>query len=928
MVQPEHEHTLNVWLADLLRKNHGIDARQEQRQAGGGWMDIEVHIGPVKIALEAEQGHSAFKKREAIKDADKKLKRGNADCAIAICYPDGIASQEEIADSRMLWTIRNPSNLVPATRARWSDADLGEMASIIKLAPMQLGDPDLAAAALSASLDRAVGRLSEAQKREIARSLDLPQGKSTRLAGQAGSRWNQAAKRAMLVIATAIMFHSRLDSHRNELKPEFDSRQPEGTPFVGAWPPMMAQQCVRDTDPVGAFGGAWDLWLAVDYKPIFATAQSALNGCPHDSAFTAAIQETGEAALALTRDISGLRHDLLGRIFHTVLDTARYDGSFYTTTAAATLLASLAITDDMCDWNDPESIAKLRITDPACGTGTLLMAAAERIRDLSPGSRDDSAMAQALIEEVMSGYDVNLTATHMAATTLGLLSPTTRFKNMKIGRAFLGVDDSGDAYLGSLEFLDQQPKMMAWPGAVQAVSQVESGERIVQAGPADLVIMNPPFTRDSLRHDQFSRADELKIKAREKTIFANKPVHLSSIGSAFLVLADYIRRADTGAIAAVMPLVAATNKSGYEIRRFLGRNYHVEYIITSHDPDRIYFSENTNIGEMLLVCRAWRSGRGQKPPTRVVNLARNPSAPADALSVARAIENDTVTSQGYGTVQEVGSSRIEAGDWGAVQFFSPYLCDRFSELVQGDLFPAVTLGDVAAIGPAGQRIREAFRRASMPDAEGRNALWQHDTAVTQSMRANPDTHIVSVPQYAHRADNYWEQRSRLLLPTHLRLNTIRVVTVRLESPVVSSLWVPCRPSVPEDALPIWEKALCVFLNSSIGVLTLLGDRTNKIPTRPNLSLDDLRRLIVPDFTNLSENVVRRLSTAYDELAEATLLPLPQMNADPIRQELDAVVCATLDLDPELVSTIRGQLASEPSVTGDRYMAHNANSPIN
>ena len=47
------------------------------------------------------------------------------------------------------------------------------------------------------------------------------------------------------------------------------------------------------------------------------------------------------------------------------------------------------------------------------------MAAAERIRDLSPGSRDDSAMAQALIEEVMSGYDVNLTATHMAATTLG-----------------------------------------------------------------------------------------------------------------------------------------------------------------------------------------------------------------------------------------------------------------------------------------------------------------------------------------------------------------------------------------------------------------------------------------------------------------------------------------------------------------------------
>ena len=79
-----------------------------------------------------------------------------------------------------------------------------------------------------------------------------------------------------------------------------------------------------------------------------------------------------------------MRHDLLGRIFHTVLDTARYDGSFYTTTAAATLLAALAITEDMCDWNDPEAIGRLRITDPACGTGTLLMAAAERIRELAP----------------------------------------------------------------------------------------------------------------------------------------------------------------------------------------------------------------------------------------------------------------------------------------------------------------------------------------------------------------------------------------------------------------------------------------------------------------------------------------------------------------------------------------------------------------
>ena len=65
-----------------------------------------------------------------------------------------------------------------------------------------------------------------------------------------------------------------------------------------------------------------------------------------------------------------------------MLDTARYEGSYYTSTAAAVLLASLALRERDADWSDPNYVASLRICDPACGTGTLLMAAAERIRDL------------------------------------------------------------------------------------------------------------------------------------------------------------------------------------------------------------------------------------------------------------------------------------------------------------------------------------------------------------------------------------------------------------------------------------------------------------------------------------------------------------------------------------------------------------------
>ena len=543
------------------------------------------------------------------------------------------------------------------------------------------------------------------------------------------------------------------------------------------------------------------------------------------------------------------------------------------------------------------------------------MAAAERIHDLAPGSRDDGRMARTLIERVLTGYDVNLTATHMAATTLGLLSPTTRFQNMKIGRAFLGVDGEGDAFLGSLEILDRQPRMMSWPGSARAVTQIDDDSDMVRPDPSDVVIMNPPFTRDSLRHDQFSREDERKLKAREKQLFANKPVHLSGNSSPFIVLADYLRKSSSGTIAAILPLVTATNASALEIRRFLGRNYHVETVVTSHDPERMYFSENTSIGEMLLVCRLWPDFSEPKPPTRFVNLAINPATPAEAISVAQAIVSDSLGDMG--TVQEWPASRVALGDWGAVQFLSPYLCRQFVELKEGRLFDAALLKSIADVGPEGRRIRDAFRKSAMPDSLGRMALWQHDTTVTKSMSAQPDTHIVV--KNSRLAERYWNQRSNLLLTGRARLNTVRMVSVLTDSPTVGSAWSPCRPIIDFPGDKTLEKAICVYLNSSLGVFALIGNRSSRDTSYTRFSLDDLRSLVVPDFRAIGEDGVSRLAAAYGRYAESVLLPLPRMGSCEVRRGLDDAVCEALGVDGEFVGMVRGQIAGEPSVRGERYV---------
>ena len=919
MPERNYESTLNTWLADDLRQR-GLDAKPESAQGGGRRLDVEVQLKQIKIALEAEQGHAPNKRRSAIKDADGRLDDELADCAVAVCYPDNLFSADDLARCEVLYALRTHKTRPSAAKTEWQQGDLDQLVRVIKKIPDQLGDPDNIANALSFSLDRAVARLSEAQKQELALSLDLPAGKPLKIAADSpSSRYNQAAKRAMLVIATAAMFHAQLDKHRHQVAPLWDNRYSPLRSFEGTWPPWTAAQCAGSDDPIGAFDEAWDLWLAVDYKPIFATARNALRGCPQDAAFSTAVQGTARAAMKVTRNIVGLRHDLLGRIFHKVLETARYDGSFYTTTAAATLLASLAIREDMCDWSDRDAIARLRITDPACGTGTLLMAAAERIRDLAGAAGNRNGVSRALIESVLTGYDVNLTATHLAATTLGLLSPTTTFREIKIGRALLGVEN-GAAFLGSLEFLspqaDRQPRLLPWPTGVE---QIETNGEFAQAEPADLVIMNPPFTRSDLRHDQFSRQEEEMLKAREKELFAGLPVHLSGGSNAFLILADFINKKNVAAMASILPLTLATDASGQAIREFLAQQYFIDTIVTSHDPSRIYFSENTNIGEMLLICRRWPDDV-EKPATRVVNLYENPATPADSIALEQNITAGN-RERIKGTVQAWPAERIAAGSWGAVQFLSPYLCQRFIELREGKFFEARQLGTLAEIGPDGGGIRTTFDRSEVPDENRMVALWYHKTDVTQKMLAQTDTYIIPKKGKKKSAAGLWAKRGRLMMPSRIFLPSIRCMSVRLDEKVLGSSWIPCKPKSNVSCLfgqQTLEKALCVYFNSTIGILAILGDRTNKKPTYPRMSMRDLNNLPVPDFVKMDEDEVKMMAAAYDDLHNSVLLPLPQMNECDTRKKLDDIIVAALGIDAETAAAIRRELTREPSITGRQY----------
>lgn len=162
-------------------------------------------------------------------------------------------------------------------------------------------------------------------------------------------------------------------------------------------------------------------------------------------------------------------------------------------------------------------------------------------------------------------------------------------------------------------------------------------------------------------------------------------------------------------------------------------------------------------------------------------------------------------------------------------------------------FPNVLLAQVAVVEPAGRRTMDAFTRSDEPGENSEMALWNHKTTVMQSMAAKPDTGITGVVAKAKMAAKYWRQRGTFLLPQRLYL------------PATRTQWGgACQPRRWSNKESL-KKALCAYVNSSVGIGAMLSIRSNKAPTDPRFALNDLRGLRVPNFDVLDKSAEESLA---------------------------------------------------------------------
>ena len=911
-----------------LFRQRGLDADSEAG-SGRGRAGLLVGHDQGRIAIECRlDGPDA--KRQAVRDAAGRLAAtGRIDAAFAVVCPPG-CSEESLRGGTDLWVSlvdgyaagsalgrrapgaggpEDPAGAI--ARARWTRCTVAELADRMRNVHRDVGDPDTIACRLRDAVDAAAGMLSEDERWELCENFGIEPRD-----GECGP----AARRIMLAVASASMFHARLGPHLLAMRPEIDART--GRKFRGAWNPETLDECYRGPDTQSRLYDAWWMIRAADDKPVFEAGMGALDSS-HRKSFGRAVRIVADWARYAAGQVGGVRHDIFGRIFHTLLGDAQFDGSFYTSVPAATLLAGLAL---------PAApplgrLESFRVVDPACGTGTLLMAAAERLRAASPGG--DAGYAR-LIEDVLVGFDINVDALHIAATTLGLLSPATRFDSLNLYRIPLGMEEgASSATAGSLE-LYAHGGLLPFIGRPGARPPRRPGEDDADplheyAYSADLVIMNPPYTRNDKRHDQLGKAAEEAVKRRESELLASSPVKLdrTSSGLMFLVLGEYLC-GDTGTLACVFPLSSATAPSARGIRRFLAERFDIEYLVASHDPKREYFSENTAIAELLLVMRRKAGGEGGRAPsapggsrsrsTSVVTLLENPSTAGGAAALAAGIAAGRPGR--LATVDTVPARSAAAGDWSRVLFASPFLHRAYMDMRDGRRFEAARLGEAAGIG-CGRDVRGCFDVGQAPGRGARASMYGHDTSRVVSIENRPYAYLVPKRGKEARADLVWSRASHLLFPEKLRLNLAHVTAVCSPDETVGNSWysVRLREGGAADRLR-WSKAMAVFLNSTPGIVAVLGARIPTVLSRPRFSIAGARDMPVP---RLSAGQAAELAGAYDRYGREPIGRFAEPD-DPVRRGIDDAVSSALGMPGEAVARMRRELAREPMCTGRRYEA--------
>jgi hypothetical protein len=934
MTQKGHrEEVINTCLAILMAR-HGVDAEAETiHQSGRQRPDVLFTLGGLRTVIEGKYADVADADKVVSGDAERRVSSGICHIAVAVVYPRELRTagtkelEKRLAAAKLRYRIFSE-----ARHDQWLSGTPSEILAALRRVHGALVKDDVVAESARSLAEKieniaALWSGQPATCDRLSNILGMP-AKRGETADERKGRRTTATKVASLVLANALIFQEQLALSGGD----------------GRVDALRAYD--NEPDPIDSLKSHWRwIWEKINYIPIFQIGERILAEMPVSSSAIASIRWLMKEAKAICANQSALRHDLMGRIYHWMLYHAKYLGTYYTSTAAATMLLKLTFAKAWdTDFGSPRKLADFVVTDLTCGTGTLLMASAQAITDkfiLSrfsseriPTELDLKHLHETLMENVLWGYDVLTSAVHLTASTLGMLAPNVTYRKMNLFVLPMGVQGRVSR-LGSLDFIGRnrvETQLALDNSQLEAKKTSVAGEHyaVAELPEIDLCVMNPPFVRSvggnllfgSLPDDEREKLQtELKKRARDL------PASITAgLGSVFMAIADK-RLREGGRMAFVLPVALASGEAWRINRRMIADGYHLETVIVSHDATRPNFSENTDLSEIMFVARKLKRKEAASNTT-YINLWHNPRTIYEAMDVADRVGALPARASVLGDsgrklaeVIELPPARGE-DQWIGIQFAQAPTLRAAVSLASGKIeipgckpvaVPFCALGDIGRLGYDRRDIHDAFAM-SRTDWSPYSAFWNHDAKKVVSIAQAPNAYLVARTSAAkgrplRSSALVATSAGRILLVERVRTNTHRVLALGFGTPVLGNTWWALKSELSSEQ----EKALLLWLNSTPALLLMLSRRVTTEGAWMQVKKPQWEQMPVLDVRALDAATLGRLAAAFDEIADRELMALAKLHVDEARATLDAALSIALGLSD--FAPLRALLAREPGLTG-------------
>ena len=695
-----------------------------------------------------------------------------------------------------------------------------------------------------------------------------------------------ACQVASLLVLNALILHARLEGTSGRVRE-----------LIGD---CTLDSLGRADDPCVALSDGWTRVLEYDYRPVFEPARNVVNWLRDSErrfAGRRAVRRLAGWAAENADHYASMGMEYAGELFSRVMGHQAADGAFFTRPEAARLLAELALEEmDVERFSNAAEWQKLKAADLACGSGTLLNAWIEAVKQRmrAEGAHEGqcSTWHRVAVEELASGLDINPVSLQLAAGRFTLGNLEIDYRRMALYALEHGKTGRGAVRLGALELLGDDEIVGAAPDKFDwADDHIVHPDVKASLRGTRCVIMNPPFSDNVKRNRNLEPGVKARMQERELALRdrvaasdadAGALIDTNSLSTFFTPLAEKLLSADDGVVAKIMPMTACTGTSGAEERVLLASRLWVRYIVMCHDPKNINLSQKTKINECMLI--ATRKGRGGEEPTMFVKLSRYPKNGDDAARIARAIANGEWDA--IGTACSWPAEWMRAGDWSPIQWYDSRLATAARDIVQASGMKRAI--DLYSFG-SGRSIRDEFEKVPVSE-ETTDDIWIF-TSIAEPLRTTldgkPDARwrVKPVERRRRRAragltEEHLEKASYVLAALSYSTTSSRTTAQYCSSTSIGTVYVPIGAADQAEA-----KALNVIWNSTPTLLQLLSMRSKKA-TYPQWSIHQLEGVRIPARVN-DPNVVEVLAKVHDELAGQEIGRLQHAADDPVRHAIDA-----------------------------------------